>query len=54
MKEKYILVQWPEIQKFEERPDYRERVYAGYDHNVDDCAIWFVPEDMYYEVITLN
>ena len=37
---KYILVTWPEIQEFMERPDYRTGAF--YDPEKD---VYFVPED---------
>ena len=38
---KYIVVEWPEIQKYQELDNFSEEV--GYDPEKD---IWFVPEDM--------
>ncbi len=37
---KYILVTWPEIQDYMDRPDYNENVYFDSRKN-----IWFIPEE---------
>lgn len=42
---KYIAVNWPEIQDFMEHPNYQEEVCFDADKN-----IWFVPEEMYNQV----
>lgn len=47
---KYIKVDWPELQKFQELPEYNECYeYLGY----TDHSYWciFVPEELYYKVI---
>lgn len=40
---KYILVEWPEIQEYMEHPDYPEDCYFDSKKNV-----WFIPEDWEY------
>lgn len=37
---KYIAIEWPEIQKYQELDNFFE---VGYDPEKD---VWFVPEDM--------
>lgn len=37
---KYIAIEWPEIQKYQEMDDFPE---VGYD---PEKNVWFVPEDM--------
>lgn len=37
---KYITIEWPEIQKYQELDNFSE---VGYDPEKD---VWFVPEDM--------
>lgn len=43
---KYILVEWPEMQKFQERPEYEDTCFEH-----ESGAITFVPEDLYNEVM---
>lgn len=38
--QKYILVRWPDIQDYMERPDFVEGMYFCPTENV-----WFIPED---------
>lgn len=48
---KYILIQWPEIQDFMEHPRYNE-CYSALSLNENDInSYWFVPEDLYQEII---
>ncbi len=44
--QKYILVDWPEIQDFMDDPNYLQEVYFAVDK---ESSIYFVPEDMYYD-----
>lgn len=46
--EKYILVEWPEAQKFTEDED---SVNIGYD---PEKNVWFVPEEMYNKIVKKN
>lgn len=48
--DRYVLVEWPEIQDFMEHPRYNE-CYSG--NSIDENNVtgaWFVPEDLYYEI----
>lgn len=50
---KYILVQWPEIQKFMDYPEW-DKCYCGYsetDEFSNPSSCYFVPEDFYKEVM---
>lgn len=47
---RYILVGWPECQKFQE-DGYIEHCYCCCD---DNGTILFVPEDLYFKVINDN
>lgn len=48
MKTKYILVEWPECQCFEENPHFTDCYWAA------DGMILFVPEKLYNQVILEN
>ena len=39
MNKKYIKIEWPDIQKYMEHPDYPEDCYFDPNKNV-----WFIPE----------
>ena len=43
---KYILVQWPELQKFQVLPEYEDTCFEH-----ESGAITFVPEDLYNEIM---
>lgn len=47
--DKYVLVEWPEIQYFMEHPRYRSECYGASTED-DISEVWFVPEDLYEEV----
>lgn len=53
MKKKYIKVEWPESQVFEDHPRAKE-CYQGYNANPYEDMVIFVPEDLYDEVISSN
>lgn len=38
--QKFIAVDWPEIQEYMERPDYKQRVAFDPQKN-----LWFIPEE---------
>lgn len=43
---KYILVEWPEMQKFQDLPNYEDECYEH-----ESGMVTFVPEDLYNEVM---
>lgn len=48
MIERYIKVEWPDTQKFQELPEYEDSCYECY---YGDEPTVFVPEDLYFKVI---
>lgn len=43
---KYIKVEWPEMQKFQELPNYWDECYEH-----ESGLVTFVPEELYYKVL---
>ncbi len=43
---KFILVTWPEIQEYMNRPDYMESC-----HYDSERGVWFIPEEWTFEEI---
>lgn len=41
---KFILVTWPEIQEYMNRPDYMENC-----HYDSEKGVWFIPEEWTFE-----
>lgn len=53
-KEKYIIVDWPEIQDFMEYPEYREECYVCNLIGKPEVEGWAIPEDFYNKVYDRN
>lgn len=46
--ERYIKVEWPDTQKFQELTEYEDECYECY---YGDEPTIFVPEDLYFKVM---
>lgn len=46
--ERYIKVEWPDTQKFQELPEYEDSCYECY---YGYATTVFVPEDLYFKVM---
>ena len=52
MNQKYILVEWPESQLFFEHSRFNEcYLVQASDHQIQYDAAYFVPEDLYNEML---
>lgn len=51
MIERYIKVEWPDTQKFQELQNLPEYVDSCYECYYGDEPTMFVPEDLYFKVM---